>query len=247
MKPLYICAVKTKKIENMKKINLTLLFIVIAISFTNCVSVVEVSDQWQSEKFKTLNNQKILVINKTNDKVAKERFEKDLAERLRKSGVDAVESFIAFPDMKQKERTETEMDEAVKIVKDAGFTGVVVTGIRNIETQSQSTTTGGYDKQINTGEGLGVTIYNYSYHYYGFGSFYGSVYNSNLGSIYVKPETTVNSYNVYTLETVTYNLTLDKESQMVGVLTVKVTDPSSYEEIAGKYTKMIAKQFKKVQ
>lgn len=217
--------------------------LLIVVGFTNCVSVVEVVDQYKGEQFSTLNNQKVLVINKTSDKVARERFEKDLAERLRKSGVDAVESHIAFPNLENKKRTPEEVDAAVKNVVNAGFTGAVVTGIRDKQTKYQSETTGGYDKNVNTGEGTGLTIYNYSYHYYGFGSFYGSVYNSDLGSVYVEPETTTTSYNVYTIEAVTYNLTFEKEEQLVGVLTVKITDPTSYAEVADKYTKMIAKQF----
>lgn len=227
--------------ELMKRIMLCLLIVV---GLTNCVSVVEVVDQYKTDQFESLRNKKVLVINKTNDKVARERFEKDLADRLRKSGVDAVESYIAFPSLENKKRTEEEVEAAVKNVTDAGFTGAVVTGIRDKQTKYQTESTGGYDRNVNTGEGTALTIYNYSYHYYGFGSFYGAVYNSDLGSVYVEPESTTTSYNVYTIEAVTYNLTLEKEKQLLGVLTVKVTDPTSYAEVADKYTKMIAKQFK---
>ncbi|MDT0552752.1 hypothetical protein [Urechidicola vernalis] len=227
----------------MKRILFSLLVI---IGFTSCVSVVEVVDQYRNEndQFESLKGKKVLVINKTNDKVARERFERDLADRLRSAGVDAVESHVAFPNMEHKKRTEEDVEAEVKKVVAAGYTGAVVTGIRDKQTKYQSETTGGYDRNVNTGEGMGLTIYNYSYHYYGFGSFYGSVYNSDLGSVYVEPETTTTSYNVYIIEAVTYNLTAEKEDQLLGVITVRVTDPTSYEEVADKYTKMIAKQFK---
>lgn len=229
----------------MRKIKLTPVYILIALFFANCVSVVEVSDEWQSEKYNTLANQKVLVINKTTDKIAKDRFEKDMAERLRKAGVDAVESHVAFPEMEVKERSEEEVEALVKTIADKGYKGVVVTKIKNKIKQSESATVGGYDKDVVTGEGMGVTIYNYNYHYYGFGSFYGAAYNSDLGSMYIEEETRTNSYNVYVLETVTYNISFEKEEQLVGVLTATITDPTSYEEVADKYTKLIRKQFKK--
>lgn len=226
----------------MKNIKFILMLLIATFIFSNCASVVEISDAWQGENFNTLNDQKVLVISKSSDKVAKERFEKDLADRLRKAGVNAVESFIAFPDMKQKKRTPKEVDLAIKKITEAGFRGVVITGVKNKITESESSTTGGYDREVNTGRnGLAVQFFRS----YGFGSFYGGTYNSDLGSVYVDAETTTNSYDVYTIETVTYNLTLPKENQMIGVLVVKVTDPTSYAEVADKYTRIIAKQFKK--
>lgn len=228
----------------MKIYKLALVSLITVVLFASCASVVEVFDEWQGDNFSTLNNQKILVLSKSNDKVAKERFEKDLAERLRNSGVDAVEGFIAFPNMEQKKRTPEEIDAAVKKVVEAGFTGAVITGVKDKTTLSESSTVGGYDRQVTTGQGTDLTFESFAYQYYGFGAFYGSSFNSSLGSVYQEAETTTNSYDVYIIEAITYNLTLPKEKQLVGVLTVKVTDPTSYAEVADKYTKLIAKQFK---
>lgn len=210
--------------------------------FSNCASVVEISDQWQAENFNSLNNQKILVLSKSNDKIARERFEKDLAERLRSFGVNAVEGFVAFPDLEQKKRTPEELEKTVKMVVDAGFSGIVISGVKNKTTLSETSSVGGYDREVTTGRS--GPIFNY-FSYYGMGTFYGGTYNAGLGSVYIEAESTTNYYDVYIIETVTYNLTLPKEKQMVGVLSVKVTDPNSYAEVADKYTKMIAKQFKK--
>ena len=230
----------------MKKIKLSVLLLFVTMLLSSCVSVVEIYDQWEGQEFSDQGNQKVLVVYKTDDAYGKKRFEKDLAEKLRKSGINAVESFIAFPNAEHKKRTEAEADALIDLIKKEGFTSVIVSGIKNKVELSETSTVGGYDKEMNTGAGTGVNIYNYSYHYYGFGSFYGSMYNSNVGSIYIEPETTENSYNVYTLETVTYNLALKKEELVVGVLTVRITDPISYEEIAGKYIKMIIKHFNKI-
>lgn len=229
----------------MRNSRLIPVYFLIAIFFTNCVSVVEVFDEYQSEKYASLANQKVLVIYKTTDKIAKERFEIDMAERLRKAGVDAEESHIAFPDLKAEERTPEELETLVKLISDKGFNGIVVTKIKSKNEKSETSTVGGYDQEVTTGEGMGVSIYNYSYHYYGFGSFYGSSYNSNLGSMYVEEQSQTTSYNVYAMETVTYNISFEKEEQLVGVLTATITDPTSYEEVADKYTKLIRKQFKK--
>jgi len=230
----------------MKNIKLSVLLLFVTVLLSSCVSVVEIYDQWEGQEFSDQVNQKVLVVYKTDDAYGKKRFEKDLADRLRKSGINAVESFIAFPNAEHKKRTEAEADALIDLIKKEGFTSAIVSGIKNKVELSETSTIGGYDKEMNTGAGQGINIYNYSYHYYGFGSFYGSMYNSNVGSIYIEPETIENSYNVYTLETVTYNLSLKKEESVVGVLTVRVTDPASYEEIAGKYTKMILKHFNKI-
>ena len=115
-----------KKNQKMKIIKKSLIVLIASMLFVSCASVVEVFDEWQGDNFSTLNNQKVLVLSKSTDKVAKERFEKDLAERLRNSGVDAIEGFIAFPNMEQKKRTPEEIEAAVKKVIDAGFTGAVV-------------------------------------------------------------------------------------------------------------------------
>ena len=230
----------------MKNIKLSILLLFTAVLMSSCISVVEIYDQWEGQEFSDQINQKVLVINKTDDKFGRERFEKDFAEKMRKSGIDAVESYIAFPNIESKKRTEEEIDALLDVIKKEGFTSIIVSAIKNKTELSETSTVGGYEKDMNTGAGQGINIYNYSYHYYGFGSFYGSAYNSNVGSIYVEPETTENSYNVYTLEAVTYNLSLKKEEQVVGVLTVRITDPQSYEEIANKYIKMIIKHFKKI-
>ncbi|MCK5815592.1 MAG: hypothetical protein KAH07_06580 [Flavobacteriaceae bacterium] len=230
----------------MKKIKYISLLVITLSLFTNCVSTVEIFDQWEGETLGAAENQKVLIVNKTNNKDSKERFEKDLVARFEKSGIKAEAAHAIFPSLESKKRSEEEIDKLIQKLKDAGFTSIVISGLKGKIEMSETTTTGGYDKEMNTGEGIGVSLYNYSYHYYGFGSFYGGIYNSNVGSIYIEPESNTTSYNVYTLEVVTYDLTKKKEEHVAGVLTVKVTDPRSYEEIVDSYTKMIVKQFKKL-
>ncbi len=226
----------------MKIIKKGLIVLITSMLFISCASVVEVFDEWEVDKLQTLKNQKIIVLSKSNDKVARERFEKDLADRLRSSGVNAVEGFVAFPELEQKKRTPAEIEIEVKKVIEAGFTGVIVSGVKNKKTLSESSTVGGYDRDVTTGHSGPMFDY---FSNYGFGSFYGDSYNSDLGSVYMEAETTTNSYDVYIIEAVTYNLTLPKGEQLVAVLSVKVTDPTSYAEVADKFTKMIAKQFNK--
>jgi hypothetical protein len=225
----------------MKNIKLSVLLLFVTVLLSSCVSVVEIYDQWEGQEFNDKANQKVLVVYKTDDAYGKKRFEKDLAEKLRNSGVTAIESYIVFPNAEHKKRTEAEVDELIDLIKKEGFTSVVVSGIKNKIELSETSTVGGYEKEMYTSAGHNNN------NYYGFGSFFATINNySNVGSIYIEAETTENSYNVYTLESVTYNLSLEKKAQVVGVLTVKVTDPASYEEIAGKYMKMIIKHFNKI-
>ena len=140
----------------MKNIKLSGLLLFTIILMSSCISVVEIYDQWEGQEFSDQGNQKVLVVYKTVDAYGKKRFEKDLAEKLRKSGINAVESFIAFPNAEHKKRTEAEADALIDLIKKEGFTSVIVSGIKNKVELSESSTVGGYDKEMNTGAGTGV-------------------------------------------------------------------------------------------
>ncbi len=228
----------------MKNTKLIAVFAILITTLLSCTSSFEIADQWKNDKFKTLKGQKILVIYKTENMVTKQRFEQDVATQLRKAGIDATESYKAFPQHMHKQvRDEKEMEQVVKMITDAGFHGVVLTTLKDQAQQTESTTTGGYT----TGGYYGGY---YPSYYGGFGGYYGSVYGYGHGyggyynsGVYVPQETTTRVVDVYLFETVTYNLDLPDTEELVGVISVKLTDPESYSEVAGKYAKAIAGQF----
>lgn len=231
----------------MKNNKLYLILAVVAATLMSCSSVLELNDEWKNENFKTLNGKKVLVIYKTDNMVTKQRLEKDIADQINKAGGDATPSYIAFPEYMQpqkKEHSQAEIDAIVKKITDAGYSGIVLTALKDQSQQTESTTTGGYT----TG---GYYPAYYGGYYRGFGSYYGSVYGYpygyGYGGTYVPQETTTRVVDVYLFETVIYNLELDDSEELVGAVSVKLTDPDSYSQVAPKYSKIIAKQFEDVQ
>lgn len=231
----------------MKNNKLYLILAVVAATLMSCSSVLELNDEWKNENFKTLNGKKVLVIYKTDNMVTKQRLEKDIADQINKAGGDATPSYIAFPEYMQpqkKEHSQAEIDAIVKKITDAGYSGIVLTALKDQSQQTESTTTGGYT----TG---GYYPAYYGGYYRGFGSYYGSVYGYpygyGYGGTYVPQETTTRVVDVYLFETVIYNLELDDSEELVGAVSVKLTDPDSYSQVAPKYAKIIAKQFEDVQ
>ncbi len=232
----------------MKNIKLIAVFTFTLLTFLACSSAFEVNDRWRNDNFKTLEGQKILVVYKTDNMVAKQRFEIDVANELRSVGVDATEGFKAFPELMHKQALkEKDIEKVVKMVLDAGYHGVVISALKDQSQQTESTTTGGY-----TTGGYGGYGYpgHYGGYYGGFGSYYGSGYGyggwggyGGYGGVYVPQETTTRVVDVYLFETLMYNLDLSNEQQLVGVVSVKLTDPNSYSQVAGKYAKTIAEQF----
>ena len=225
----------------MKNTKLLFVFAILMTTLLACSSSFEIADKWKNDNFSTLKGQKVLVIYKTENMVTKQRFEQDLAEKLRSVGVDATESYKAFPKHMHKQvRDEAEMADVVKMITDAGYHGVVLTALKDQAQQTESTTTGGYT----TG---GYYPSYYGGYYRGFGGYYGSVYGHGYGygggGMYVPQETTTRVVDVYLFETVIYNLDLPDNEELVGVVSVKLTDPESYSKIAGKYTKAIAAEF----
>lgn len=230
----------------MKHTKLILVFTILITTLLACSSTFEIADKWKNDNFETLKTQKLIVIYKTDNMVTKQRFEQDLVAQLKSIGVDATASFRAFPEHMHKQvRSEEEMADVVKMITDAGYHGVILTTLKDQSKQTESTTTGGYT----TGGFYG----GYPSYYGGFGGYYGRVYGYGYGyggygggyggSMYIPEETTTRVVDVYLFETVMYNLDLPDNQELVGVVSVKLTDPESYSKVAGKYTKTIAAEF----
>jgi len=225
----------------MKKVKLIGVFALLITTLLACSSSFEINDKWKNDNFKDLKGKKVLVVYKTENTITKQRFENDLAERLRSVGVDATAAHKAFPKLIQHKqvRNEEEMAVVIKKITDAGYHGVVLTTLKDQSQQTEATTTGGYS----TGGYGGY----YPSYYGGFGGYYGRVYGYGYGyggvSMYVPQETTTRVVDVYLFETVIYDLDLGDAEQLVGVLSVKLTDPESYSKVASKYTKAVAAEF----
>lgn len=225
----------------MKKI-LTLAIILVLAS----CSGVKVTDSWKADNLNSLKGKKILVITRSDDMVSRQRFEQEIANTLRNAGVDATESYTKFPSMKHNQkRSEEDINQVIQIIKNEGYSGVVLTVLKDKSKEIVTSETGGYTS--GGYGGYGAYGMGYGGYYGGFGGYYGraySPYGYGYGGAYVPSETRTYTSETYILETVVYNLDLPEGKQLLSVISVDVTDPKSASKIAPKYADSVAKQWK---
>jgi len=223
-----------------------LILAILAVSFASCGTSVKVTDAWKADNINELKGAKILVIARADDMTSRQRFEQEIAERLRADGIDATESYKKFPAMKQNvKRTEEEVDQVVQIIKNEGYKGIVITVLKDMSTEIVTSETGGYT--AGGYGGYGAYGMGYGGYYGGFGGYYGraySPYGYGYGGTYVPSETRTYTSKIYVLETVIYNLDLEKGKQLMSVISVEVTDPKSASEVAPKYADKVLSALK---
>jgi hypothetical protein len=224
--------------KNMKKI---LILTVLAMILSSCGASIKVTDSWKADNINSLEGAKILVITRLDDMVSRQRFEQEIANKLRTEGIDATESYKKFPAMKQNvKHTEDEIDKIVQIIKNEGFKGVALTVLKDKSKEIVTTQSGGYTAGGNYPS-------HYGGYYGGFGGYYGSVYSPygyGYGGTYVPAETRTYTSETYSVETVIYNLDLEKGKQLLGVVSIDITDPKSASQVAAKYAAKVAGEFK---
>lgn len=231
----------------MKKIKYISILAIFTIIFASCGTSVKVTDAWKADNINTLKGAKILVIARTDAMVSRQRFEQEIADRLRADGVDATESYKKFPSMKHNhKRTEQEIDQVISIIKAEGFGGIILTVLKDKSKEIVTSETGGYSTGGSYG-GYGRYGMGYGGYYGGFGGYYGSVYSPygyGYGGTYVPSETRTYTSETYILETVIYNLNFEPGKQLMSVISVDITDPKSASEVAPKYADKVFKAFK---
>jgi len=225
----------------MKNFKLFLSLLTFALIISAC-SGVKVVDSWKADEIGSLATEKILVITRFDDMVGRQRFETEIAERLRAAGVDATESYKKFPAMKQNEElTEAQINERIQIIKNEGYKGITLTVLKDMSSEVVTSETGGYVSG-------GYYPSHYGGHYGGFGGYYGNVYSPyghGYGGSYVPSETRTYTSETYSMETVIYNLDLEPGKQLQGVISIDVTDPKSATKVAPQYADAVAKQLSK--
>lgn len=218
-----------------------LMAVVFAIVFSAC-STVKVTDSWKADNVDShIKDQKVLVIARTDDNVARQRFEQEIASRLRDHGFNAVESYSKFPSMTQtKKLSPEEADKVASIFRNEGFNIIVLTVLRDKTKEVVTSETGGY-----TTGGYYPSYYGPYYGY--FGGYYGSVYSPygyGYGGTYVPSETRTYTSETYILETVVYDLREPAGKQLIAVVSTEVTDPKSVSKLAPEYADRVLKSLK---
>ncbi|MEN8124893.1 MAG: hypothetical protein ABFR32_07135 [Bacteroidota bacterium] len=223
----------------MKKLSYILAFATVLV-LSSCSSV-KVTDSWKADNIDEIKNENILVIARADDNVARQRFEQEIASRLRDNGYKATESYTKFPSTPHnKKRNPDEINKVISIIKSEGFNGVVLTVLRDKSKEIVTSETGGYT----TG---GYYPSYYGGYYGGFGGYYGSVYSPygyGYGGTYVPSETRTYTSETYVVETVVYDLRKEKGKQLLGVVSVNITDPKSASKVAPEYADAVVKKIK---
>jgi len=216
-------------------------FLTVVMALSSC-SGIKVVDSWKADEIGSLATEKILVIARTDNMVGRQRFEQEIADRLRGAGIDATESYKKFPGMKHnREFTEQEITDRVQIIKNEGFKGIVLTVVKDMSKEIVTSETGGYVSG-------GYYPSYYGGYYGGFGGYYGRVYSPygyGYGGSYVPSETRTYTSETYHLETVIYNLDMEPGKQLQGVISIDLTDPKAASKVAPKYADAVAKQLSK--
>lgn len=195
--------------------------------FQSCSSV-KVLDTWKvdKEKVESFKEQKILVIGRMADDLLRVTFENQITDKLNAKGYKATASFSKFPKVhKEFEMTEERMKMMRSMIDSEGYTGVVITTVKD---KKETTTTSG------TGVYFGASY---------FPSYYGGFYNGFGG--YSPLSKSSHTTTTYILETVAYNLNQDGADQLIAVTPSSVPEVKRITKGVVKYVEMIAEALEK--
>lgn len=220
----------------MKIIKLVLLAAMFVLT-VNCGTSVKVTDAWQADDIDEAREEQYLVIARVDDQAGRQRFEQEIAERLRAGGVKAVESYRQYPSLNVLlQLTEEEIDRWVNGIQSEGFNGIVLTVIKDATSETRTSS---------SGVGVGVGHYPGYYGDYGyFGDYFGSVYSPyGYSGAYIPVSQRTYTSEKYHLESVAYDLERERNKQLIAVVSVEITDPKSAAEVAPKYADKVFAQF----
>ena len=211
--------------------------LIFLMTLSNCGTSVKVTDTWQADDIDEAREEQYLVIARVDDQTGRQRFEQEIADRLRVGGIKAVESYKQYPSLNVLlQLTDEEIDRWVNGIQSEGFNGIVLTVIRDSKSETRTST---------SGVGVGVGHYPGYYGDYGyFGDYFGSVYSPyGYSGAYIPVSQRTYTSETYYLESVAYDLERERNKQLIALVSVEVTDPKSAAEVAPKYADKVFAQF----
>ena len=217
-------------------------FYLLTVILLSACSGVKVLDAWRGDNIETIKDQNILVIARADNQLARVSFEQEIAKQIRARGLNATESNRKFPGHNPDKKLSEEEIEALKTtIQDAGFNGVVVSVLKDLQTDTRVTEQGGYY----TGGYTGGPYNSYYPGYYGgFYGYYGNAMSYATYGNYVPTTIETHTSKTYILETVVYNLNQPDDKQLIAVVTSKVENPQNVTTTAKQYAQAIAKALK---
>ncbi|MCO4822538.1 MAG: hypothetical protein KC469_10755 [Flavobacteriaceae bacterium] len=225
----------------MKKLILSKLsaLALIMVVLSSCSSV-KVLSTWTADDTSDFRDNNILVIARTDDTQARTALEQEISKMMRADGMSVTESYKKFPRLNpdNKERSQDDIDEAISIIKNEGFDGIVLTVLKDTQTSTQTTSDGGYYS--------GATWGGYYPRYYGgFNSYYYHPTSYSTYGTYSPTTYSTSTTTKYILETVCYDLTKTGEGQLAAVITTEVTDPKDMRKVSEEFVAKVSKALEK--
>ena len=210
----------------------------LAIIFS-CSSGVKVLTSWKADNAGDIKDNELLVIARTDNKSARIAFENEIVAELENKGYKAKASFNVFPKLNPDQKlTESEQIEIKNKLIDAGYNGVVLTVIKQVEDVEETTVQENYY--------VGGNFYGYYPRHYGrFGGYYYNPMSYSSFGNYVGGDVSTRTYQNFILETVVYDLDNEGENELVTVVTTRINDPDTATKIAKKYASAISKSLEK--
>ena len=208
------------KIKQMKRIAL---FIGILL-FSACSSTRFV-DSWKNQEITSFEPKKMLVIGMTDNLTARKIFEEKLKNAFVLRNIYAVESTgIIDGTFTTSKKSEEEIDEMIKKLAKQGFDTVVITSVKGVDER--------VDYHTEYYPSIGYRWSRFGRYYYWY------------QDIYYAPQY-YNSYKVYNVETVIYNINEDDTKSLVWVGALNLVDPQRITSTINDYVDKIIEQLER--
>lgn len=215
-------------------------FLLILYSFTltlmNGCSSTKLANSYKSDDFETIRGKKVLVISRTPLEDIRRTYENQITKELKRKGIDAMASHIAFPSLERvTNKTTDKVANIIAMFRKEGYDILLLTSLKNIQEQEILRRESGYNS---------LPQY-YGNEYLTLKGYYDDVNAPpKLPPLEQPPVTNIQKATTYILEAVTYNLTLEEDQRLLSVITTEVTNPDSGLSVRKGFGKIIASQLK---
>ncbi len=196
----------------------------------------KLSNSWKSKSFQNITTKKIVVAAKHSDIEVRKSYETAIIKKLNDLGVNAIEAYKNFPDLEEKEeRTQEEINQILETFSKKGIEGIIVTSLKNTITQNNVSDT----------ERLDIPTAYQKKRFFTFNDYDDLRALPSLDILDFDDPTTKLESTTYILEALVYDITLEKNEQLIGVNIIEVIDPGSGKSMLNKFSKILTEQFKK--
>lgn len=232
------------KLSPIVKNSFVLLFI---LAVSGCSST-QLLRSWKNDEatIRAFEDDHIVVVARTSYEYTRKALEDALVEELQKMKVNAVPSYLAYPELAtNRELSDDERIALEKHVEEEGYNGIFITTIKGTEREVMEKEEEIYvgATHINNYPEYYQVLYNYYYQPYWTSAYYQKNVYYQDQSEDVLTTTQVEDISVtYILESVGYDLSDAEQEKLVFVVRSSVKDPKSIHKGAKDYARFIVKQ-----